>query len=435
MGYNTKGDDNNKVDNTNYPRKITRYVVAAWLFGAASGLMYGYEIGISGGVTCMGPFLSKFFPEVDQSGNLRYCKFDSNILTFFTSCFYMAVLVAFFSTLWLVKKCGRRNCMILSGLIFFIGAMLNAFAGKLWILIVGRILLGIGAGFGVQSLPLYVSGTAACFYNLSMMVGILIANFINFTTSEMKDGWRYSLVGGGIIAFFIIISAYFNSDSRFSDRERQIAVAFLSGKIEIGVSGVMKDLSKWYAILVVLCICSAVACYAWSWGPLGWVVASEIFPLDICSAAQSITMAVGMLVYIFFAQFFLKMLCGMKYWLFVFFACFVAIMSVYVALFLPETKNIPREEMSQVWEEHWVPILKKSFIKKNKKAIRYWHPPLADSWAAITKRTGNVPISLVGAQHKLNGHAVKGKQHSLVEKAVGAAPLFQLSLSFHSFLL
>lgn len=38
-------------------------------------------------------------------------------------------------------------------------------------------------------------------------------------------------------------------------------------------------------IIVVVCfICIYIAAFAWLWGPLGWVVPNEIFPLEIDSA-------------------------------------------------------------------------------------------------------------------------------------------------------
>lgn len=53
------------------------------------------------------------------------------------------------------------------------------------------------------------------------------------------------------------------------------------------------------------------------------------------------------------AQVFLMMLCHMKFGLFIFFAFFVAVMSVFIYVFLPETRGVPIEEMNQVWRSHW----------------------------------------------------------------------------------
>ena len=122
---------------------------------------------------------------------------------------------------------------------------------------------------------------------------------------------------------------------------------------KFGVSGQVTYLPKWYAGLVVAFICAYVAVFAWSWGPLGRLVPSEIFPLEIRSAAQSITVSVNMFFTFIVAQLFLTMLCHMKFGLFIFFAFFVLLMTLFIYFFLPETKNIPIEGMTCVWKKHW----------------------------------------------------------------------------------
>jgi hypothetical protein len=47
------------------------------------------------------------------------------------------------------------------------------------------------------------------------------------------------------------------------------------------------------------------------------------------------------------------MLCHFKYGIFFFFGGWVAVMTVFVFLLLPETKNTPIEQMDRVWKEHW----------------------------------------------------------------------------------
>jgi MFS family permease len=108
-----------------------------------------------GGVTSMAPFLQKFFPSVyrkealDESTN-QYCKFDSVKLTMFTSSLYLAALVASFVASWVTKKLGRKISMFIGGLVFLAGAIINAAAQNIAMLIIGRIFLGIGVGFANQ---------------------------------------------------------------------------------------------------------------------------------------------------------------------------------------------------------------------------------------------------------------------------------------------
>lgn len=118
----------------------------------------------------------------------------------------------------------------------------------------------------------------------------------------------------------------------------QIAVAVMIG-MNFGTSG-EGSLSSSQADILLFLICAYVAAFAWSWGPLGWLVPSEICPLEIRSAAQAINVSVNMLFTFIIAQVFLSMLCHLKFGLFFFFAGFVVVMTVFIFLFMPETKNI-----------------------------------------------------------------------------------------------
>lgn len=119
-----------------------------------------------------------------------------------------------------------------------------------------------------------------------------------------------------------------------------------------GTDGVGK-LSGGSANFVLFLLCVYVAAFAWSWGPLGWLVPSEICSLEIRSAGQAINVSVNMLFTFVIGQFFLTMLCHMKFGLFLFFACWVVVMTIFVYFFLPETRNVPIEEMNRVWKAHW----------------------------------------------------------------------------------
>ncbi|KAJ4982416.1 hypothetical protein NE237_033253 [Protea cynaroides] len=478
-----------------YSGKLTMYVVFACIVGSFGGLIFGYDIGISGGVTAMNPFLERFFPSVYRQENLdtttnQYCKFDSQILTLFTSSLYLAALVSSLFASSVTKKLGRKVSMFIGGLVFFAGASINAAAMNIAMLIIGRILLGIGVGFANQSVPLFLSEMAPCKYRgalnigfqLMTTIGILCAQVINYFTAKISGGWgwRVSLGGAAVPAAIITIGAIFLPDTPNSLIDRnlreeakeklqrirgtddvteeyedmiaaseeskkvehpwrnilarryrphltmaifipffqqvtginvimfyapvlfktigfggnaslmsavitgvvnvlattvsialsdnwgrrklfleggaqmlvsQIGVAVLLG-VKFGTSGV-GTISQGYAIIVVLFICIYVAAFAWSWGPLGWLVPSEIFPLEIRSAAQSINVAVNMLFTFIIAQVFLSLLCHLKFGLFLFFAAWVVIMTVYVYFLLPETKGVPIEEMSRVWKQHW----------------------------------------------------------------------------------
>lgn len=131
----------------------------------------------------------------------------------------------------------------------------------------------------------------------------------------------------------------------------QIAVGAMIG-LKFGVTG-EGSFSKTEADLLLFFICAYVAAFAWSWGPLGWLVPSEICPLEVRSAGQAVNVSVNMFFTFIIAQAFLSMLCHLKFGLFFFFAGFVVIMTIFVYLFVPETKGVPIEEMGRVLKAHW----------------------------------------------------------------------------------
>ncbi|KAM5572609.1 sugar carrier protein C-like [Rosa sericea] len=483
----------------NYPGKFTKRVFITCLVAAFGGLIFGYDLGVSGGVTSMDVFLKEFFPKVylkQSSASVstnQYCKFDSETLTLFTSSLYLAALVSCLCASTITRALGRRVTMLAGGLLFLFGALLNAFAHSIWMLIAGRLFLGFGIGFANQAVPIYLSETAPyrfrgglnMMFQLAITIGILVAGLANylFDLKYKNHGnlaWRLSLGGAAVPAVFIILGSFFlpdtpnsliergkheeakaqllklrgvdNVDEEFNDLVEASEAAklvkhpwstlltrkyrpqlvfaicipafqqltgmnvitfyapvlfktvgfgssaslasalitngvnflatfvsiglvdkfgrrflFLEGGVQMfitqvvvggamawkfGTSGNPGELSKGFAVTLVTLICIYVAGFAWSWGPLGWLVPSEIFPLEVRSAAQAINVSINMIFTFAIAQVFTAMLCHMKFGLFFFFSFFLFVMSCFIFKYLPETKGVPIEEMGRVWEQH-----------------------------------------------------------------------------------
>ncbi|KAK8323786.1 hypothetical protein V6Z12_A12G256900 [Gossypium hirsutum] len=490
-----------------YPGKFTSKVLFTCIVAASGGLIFGYDLGISGGVTSMDFFLEKFFPKVYRKeisvkpSDDQYCKFDSQTLTLFTSSLYLAALLSSMTASRITRGLGRRMTMMFGGLFFAIGAVINGFAENVLMLIIGRVLLGFGIGFANQSVPIYLSeiapfkyrGALNIMFQLSIIIGILVANLLNYFTAKIEGGWgwRLSLGGAVVPGLVFFLGCFFLTDSTNSLLERDkfkeakvqlqkirgidnveeefndlakaseaarlvqnpwkeiltrkyrpqlifailiplfqqltgmnvfvfyapvlfksmgfgnnaslmsalitsivnfcatlVSIAtvdkygrrtlFLEGGLQMllcqlvitvsiaskfGTSGNPGELPLWFSMLVVIAMCVYIAGFAWSWGPLGWLVPSEIFPLEIRSAAQSITVAVNMIFTFCIAQVFTTMLCNLKFGLFIFFAVCVVGMSIFIYKFLPETKGVPIEEMTIVWKNH--PRWSKYFVEKD----------------------------------------------------------------------
>ncbi|PIA50315.1 hypothetical protein AQUCO_01300810v1 [Aquilegia coerulea] len=474
--------------------RMESFVILSCMMAAMGGVIYGYDNGITGGVTSMEPFLRNFFPDIyskmkNDKNISNYCKFDSQLLTLFTSSLYIAGLVASFFASSVTKAVGRKPSILIGGASFLTGAALGGAALNMYMLIIGRVLLGIGVGFTNQSVPLYLSEMAPSNYRgainigfqLTAGIGVTSAALLNFGTEKIEGnlGWRISLIMAAVPASILTIGAFFlpetpnsliqnsknhlkamlmlrrvrgvedvqeeleslikaNAISKTNKNPFKIILekkyrpqlvmaivipffqqitginvitfyapilfrtigfgesaslvsALIIGLVGTGatfismlmvdgfgrrglfiiggvqmiitqmiIGGIMAAqvgdqnvVSDGYAYSILVLICVYVAGFSWSWGPLGWLVPSEIFPMEIRSAGQSIAVAVNFLSTFIIAQTFLSMLCHFKSGIFFFFGGWVMIMTVFVYLLLPETKNMPLEQMYQIWREHW----------------------------------------------------------------------------------
>lgn len=146
----------------------------------------------------MEPFLRKFFPEVyrkmkEDSSISNYCKFDSQLLTAFTSSLYVAGLIATFFASSITRAFGRKPSILAGGAAFLAGAALGGAAVSVYMLILGRVLLGIGVGFANQA---EYSGReeSSHFYRLSYLFIILLGshfattiNILNYPQSNFLE--------------------------------------------------------------------------------------------------------------------------------------------------------------------------------------------------------------------------------------------------------
>lgn len=142
--------------------RMTLFVVLSCMMAGMGGVIFGYDIGISGGVTSMEPFLKKFFHKVyskmkKDTKISNYCIFDSQLLTSFTSSLYVAGLVTSFFASYITRTFGRKPSIVAGGAAFLVGTALGSAAFNIYMLIVGRLLLGVGVGFANQAAILSLS--------------------------------------------------------------------------------------------------------------------------------------------------------------------------------------------------------------------------------------------------------------------------------------
>lgn len=78
-----------------YNGKVTWYVILVSMIAASGGLLFGYDLGVTGGVESFPEFQNMFFPEVaaQQAADNNvdpYCSYDSQKLSAFTSVLFLS---------------------------------------------------------------------------------------------------------------------------------------------------------------------------------------------------------------------------------------------------------------------------------------------------------------------------------------------------------
>jgi MFS family permease len=174
----------------------------------------------------MESFLKKFFPDLlkakPRAGKDVYCMYNNQALTAFTSSLYAFGMVGTLVASRVTRRVGRQAIMLIGGSMFLVGALVNAGAVNLAMLIVGRMLLGLGLGFSGQATPVYLAemspprwrGRFISAFPLFISIGYLVATVINTGTSKIPVwGWRLSLGLAAVPAAVMVVGAALITDS------------------------------------------------------------------------------------------------------------------------------------------------------------------------------------------------------------------------------
>ena len=159
------------------------FVYIAATFAALGGLLFGYDTGVISGAELFlkNDFtLSTFALEVIVSGVLAGAAVG-------------ALLGGRLADLF-----GRRKLLIVTAIIFGAGGIVCAAATSPAVLVLGRIIVGLGIGLASGTVPVYISevspadarGWQVSLFQLAITVGILLAYIVDYAFASIQ-GWRW----------------------------------------------------------------------------------------------------------------------------------------------------------------------------------------------------------------------------------------------------
>jgi len=114
------------------------------------------------------------------------------------------------------NKYGRKNTLIVIGLLFAISAIGSAFSNDPYVFAFARFIGGLGVGASTIAAPAYISeiapakerGRLVAMYQFNIVFGIMIAYLSNYLLSDIgEDAWRWMLGVEAIPAVLYILFA------------------------------------------------------------------------------------------------------------------------------------------------------------------------------------------------------------------------------------
>jgi sugar porter (SP) family MFS transporter len=163
----------------------TGFVLAAAVFAALGGLLFGYDTGVISGAVI---FITKQF---------GLSAFPEELVV---STVLVGAAVGALSGGRLADRFGRRRMLIVTSLIFIGGAIVCALCTSLGMLLAGRVIVGLGIGLSSTTVPVYISevspagarGWQVSLFQLAITVGILAAYVVDYALSA-SEAWRWML--------------------------------------------------------------------------------------------------------------------------------------------------------------------------------------------------------------------------------------------------
>ncbi|HZY82403.1 MAG TPA: sugar porter family MFS transporter [Cyclobacteriaceae bacterium] len=187
-----------------------RYLYWITFVSVSGGVIFGLNMaGISGAI----PFLKEYYALDDLTLGLA------------VSSIIVGCLVGSLFAGTLADKYGRKSLMLITAILFIVSSLGCSLASSFWVFILSRIVAGIAVGGASVLSPTYISeiapaskrGALVSCNQLAVVVGIVLAYFINFYLVEVENGWRL-MMGAPLIfsvAFLILLNVSFPESPRW----------------------------------------------------------------------------------------------------------------------------------------------------------------------------------------------------------------------------
>ncbi|KAK7374965.1 hypothetical protein VNO80_08408 [Phaseolus coccineus] len=185
------------------------YILALAAVAGIGGLLFGYDTGVISGALL---YIKDDFEEVRNSYFLQ-----ETIVS-------MAIAGAIFGAAvggWINDAYGRKKATLFADVIFALGAILMAAAPNPYVLILGRLLVGLGVGIASVTAPVYIAeaspseirGSLVSTNVLMITGGQFLSYLVNLAFTGVPGTWRWMLGVSGVPAVVQFVLMLFLPES------------------------------------------------------------------------------------------------------------------------------------------------------------------------------------------------------------------------------
>ena len=183
------------------------YIIGISFISALGGYLFGFDFAVISGAL---PFLrNEFQLSVYWEG-------------FLTGSLALGCIAGCVAAGWIADRFGRRPGLLIAALIFTVSSLGMGFSSTLTIFIIMRFAAGIGVGMASMLSPMYIAevspanvrGRNVAINQLTIVLGILITNLVNYTLRDNgEDAWRWMFGLGAIPSSLFFLGVLFLPES------------------------------------------------------------------------------------------------------------------------------------------------------------------------------------------------------------------------------
>lgn len=177
------------------------YIIGISFISALGGYLFGFDFAVISGAL---PFLKTQF-NLDPVGE-----------GFAAGCLALGAMLGCLFSGMIADKYGRKPGLLLSAIVFMLSSLAMAFSPSKDFFFVSRFAAGIGVGMASVLSPMYIAeiapahvrGRMVAINQLTIVIGILVTNLVNYLLrNQGEDAWRWMFGLGAVPAGLFLLGA------------------------------------------------------------------------------------------------------------------------------------------------------------------------------------------------------------------------------------